>query len=303
MINRHFLNAFIMITLMVYPSQENLSAETASSSSDGASSSTGNGFCLRDNVSNISVKPNDAKGATLSFSQDRIKNNGNTWNSTGVLGYRVDINPYTSWLIPAVSWNVSRTAGSPDKNVEELEFSLPVTLKQPLYTNDPALLSLTARPYYLTDFSFADEIYGVEASAEFIGRLFGPQGLYLGGYYNPNQNEPIQYQLRAVPKIDYSVTQKGGDHTVRQPGDDWFRAGGMTSLDILFNNIFEVSVSYEYRGVVSGNGLNVHLFTSSGKYWLDPNKNVAIKLGYSKGQSLETAQNVDLLTLSFEWKK
>jgi hypothetical protein len=208
---------------------------------------------------------------------------------------------YWMWMTPAVSWNVSTTAGS-SNNVEELEYNLPATFVISPGSTKSALWYLTARPFYLTDFSFADEIYGAEASAEFTGYVLG-SSLYLGSFMDiPNTG--LQYQLRIVPKFDYSVTKKGGIHTTREPGDDWFRAGGLTSLDISFSKDlpFVLGVSYEYKGVISGNGSNVHLFTTSGTWWLENNKNLALKFNYSKGQSIETAQKVDLITLGLELK-
>jgi len=269
------------------------------------------GFRVRDNVASLNVELANTKGATLSFSRNRLKENGTSWNTAGAVGYRTTIDRTVSSsdggssktvIIPAISWMVSKAGGAPAVDVEELSFSLPLYLiVNPGYDRS-SLWMLGLRPYCTTDFSFSDRIYGAEASAEFTGYVPGTS-LYLGGYVTIPGTR-TQYQLRFVPKIDYSVTGEGGIHTTRHPGDDWLTIGGLTSFDVLVSPHLPLAlgVTYEFRSVLDGKGSNVHLFSPMGILWLDNLRNVALTLGYSKGKTLQTAQDIDLMMLGFQWK-
>ncbi|NTU53195.1 MAG: hypothetical protein HGA97_05740 [Chlorobiaceae bacterium] len=260
------------------------------------------------------MESDKAKGATVSFSQNRLQENGTTWNTKGAFGYRIAIARLSpepggsakTVMIPAVTWNVSKLAGYAGNDIEELKFNLSLSTKVSPACQHSCLWVIGMSPYYLTDFSFEDEIYGIAASAEYIGKPFG-SALYLGGFTNIKPARPgegVQYQLKLVPKLDYSVTGKGGIHTSRVPGDDWFCMGGSTSLDFRFSTEvpLQFGVTCEYMGVLSGKASNVHLFTPSGMLWLDHDKNIALKFSYSKGKTLQTARKVDLLTLGVELK-
>lgn len=269
------------------------------------------GFRLRDNVANLNVELSSAKGASLSFSRNRLKEDGSTWTTSGAAGYRMTIDrsglsgegtSSKTVLIPAISWSVSKAAGSAIGDVEELAFSLPLNYIISPGHERSSLWVLGLRPYYTTDFSFEDQIYGAEVSAEYTGYVPG-SSIYLGGLVTiPGTG--MQYQLRFVPKIDYSVTGKGGVHTTRESGDDWFCAGGLASFDLYVSSTLPLAlgVSYEFRSVLSGRNSNIHLLRPSGTLWLDRLKNVALNLSYSKGKTIQTAQDIDLMTLGFEWK-
>jgi hypothetical protein len=267
-------------------------------------------FRLRDAVSTLVLESDKAKGASLSFSNNHLMSDGSAWNSKGALGCLVDISnadaSAKTLMIPAVSWNVSKAASSEGKDVEELKLNYLISRKLATGGSSSGFWRIGINPYYLTDFSFEDQIYGAEASAEFVGKPFGGS-IYVGDFMNVRAAKPeekvVQYQLRFVPRINYSVTGKGGVHTARVEGDDWFCAGGLTSLGLRFSRDIpvELGVSYEYMEVLSGKATNVHLFSPSGK-WLFDNRNVALTLTYSKGKTIDTAQKVDLLTLALELK-
>ncbi len=246
------------------------------------------------------------KGATISFSDNRLKSNGVAWSSQGALGYSVgQISRFPeAVVIPAVRWSVNRSgAGSVNgtTDIEELEFTVPVSCY--LYTGSggsgTSLWVMKLRPWYLTDFSFDDELYGGEISSEYVGNLFGSP-LVLGGFQQLSGT--LSYQLRLVPKLAYSVTSRGGEHTARKPGDDWLNAGGLASFDLSLSPQvpFAAGVSYEFLQGLAGKATDVHLFGVSGTLWLDTNRRTALKLSYQQGKSLVTAAKVDLVTLGME---
>jgi hypothetical protein len=219
----------------------------------------------------------------------------------------------------ASEWNIAQVQTNHAKDVEELTFSTPVTLylSPGSWLNDDtvtrtsaadgpassALFLLQAKPYYLTDFSFQDEIYGVQASLEYVGNVFGSRVLYLGGYQNLGIGG-LQYQLRLIPNLDYSVTGRGGDHTTRVKGDDWVRPGGTGSLDLRLGlqtfNALDAGVSYQFLETVSGSGGYSDLFTTHVTLWVI--QNVGMTFQYSKGETPVATQPIDLITLGLEFK-
>lgn len=160
-----------------------------------------------------------------------------------------------------------------------------------------------AKPYFLTDFSFANEIYGVEANAEFVGSVFGSKLLYLGGFQNLGLGG-LQYQLRVIPKIDYSVTERGGIHTSRHEGDDWFRVGAAGSYDLRLGlktfNALDVGISYQFLQTVDGSGNYSDLFrTHCGLSFLE---NVGATIESPKGDTPVADKPIDLLSFGLEFK-
>jgi hypothetical protein len=169
-------------------------------------------------------------------------------------------------------------------------------------TISSALWVFQAKPYFQTDFSFQDEIYGASASAEFVGGVFGSQ-LYIGGFQNLGPSG-LQYQLRVIPKLDYSVTERGGPYTDRKPGDDWFRLGGTFSLDLRLGgesfNPLDFGVSYSLLQTVSGSGGYSGLFKTHVTWWVS--ENIGPSLEYTKGETPVADKPIDLLALTLELK-
>jgi hypothetical protein len=250
----------------------------------------------------------NAKGVTLSLSNNNLSKGHAAWNSEGVLGFPqqfIDdqsgagssLEVYIS--LPTISWKIAQVQGSSaDKNTEELNFSIPVRG----YISNRAVWSVTAKPYYQTDFSFGYGIWGGEVSAEPNGEVFG-SSLHLGSFANLGTSQ-WQYQIRVVPKIDWSGTSKTGVHTSRVIGDDWLRAGGLVSLEFRLGGVIpDVGVSYETLQNLSGQGKNCNLLSAYGRYWLNEHKDIALSLNYSKGSTLVANKKIDLLTFGLEWKK
>ena len=285
-------------------------------------------FRLRKNADNLTQKLEDAAGATIGYSYNRLQSGNGAWNSQGILDYPVSwSHQYTDKagksleleLGPAVAWNLAETQEADEKDVQELSFSIPATIyyspgRQKMTgtyeeniaaagrTIASALWVFQARPYFLTDFSFQDEIYGATASAEFVGGVFGSP-LYVGGFQNLGRSG-LQYQLRVIPKLDYSDTERGGPYTDRKPGDDWFRLGGTFSFDLRLGgesfNALDLGVSYSLLQAVSGSGGYSSLLKTHATFWIT--QNIGPSLEYSKGNTPVADEPIDLLALKLEVK-
>jgi hypothetical protein len=104
--------------------------------------------------------------------------------------------------------------------------------------------------------------------------------------------------------MDYSVTERGGIHTTRKEGDDWFRAGGLGSFDLRLGlktfQSLDAGVSYELLQAVSGSGGHSYLFKTHCTLWLVENAGATVE--YSKGDTPVSDKAIDLLTFGLEFK-
>jgi hypothetical protein len=295
-----------------------------------ASSSSLGPFRLRKTADDLTKKSlSDAAGATIGYTYNRLQSGDGAWNSQGILDYPVtwarEYGEYRAGrslelqLGPAVEWNLAETQQADGKDVQELSFEIPTIIyfspgRQKMtctyeeniaaagQTYLSALWVFQAKPYFQTDFSFQNEIYGATASAEFVGGIFGSQ-LIVGGFQDLGHSG-LQYQLRVIPKLDYSVTERGGPHTDRKPGDDWFRLGGTVSLDFRLGgesfNSLDLGVSYSLFQAVSGSGGYSGLFKTHVTWWLT--ENIGPSLEYSKGETPVADEPIDLLALTLQLK-
>ena len=292
---------------------------------DGASGSLGP-FRLRKSAEDLTKKLKDSRGATVGFSNDRSVGGGGVWNTEGALDYPIKLirqgglGESTELEIgPAIEWKLAQVQGVPKRDVEELTFSLPTTIyaspggrkmtgtyEENIVNagikNYSALWVIQGKPYFQTDFSGGYEIYGAEASAEFVGNLFGSP-IVLGGFHNMGTSG-LQYQLRVIPKLDFSTTERVGVHTTRKEGDDWMRAGATVSLDFRLGgevfNPLDIGVSYQFLGALSGSGNYSELFKPHATWWLS--ESAGLTLEYSKGDTPVADKSIDLLTLGLEFK-
>jgi hypothetical protein len=260
---------------------------------------------LRKSGTDLTKSLTDSKGATLSYSENQLQTGTGALNSQGILDYPTLWNLHQGGqgrsvqmgLDLATEWNVAQVQNNPSTSVEELTFSTPLMLylspgagavngASDINSASSRLLVIQGNPYYLTDFGFHDAIYGVQATAEFVGNLFGSRTLYLGGFQNIGPSA-FQYQLRLIPQMDYSVTERGGIHTTRKQGDDWFRLGGTVSLDFRLGmqtfNALDAGVSYQLLDAVSGSGGYFYLLQAHITLWLV--ENVGATIQYSKGST------------------
>ena len=104
--------------------------------------------------------------------------------------------------------------------------------------------------------------------------------------------------------MDYSVTERGGIHTTRKEGDDWFRLGGTASLDFRLGmqtfNSLDAGASYQLLQTVSGSGSYSYLFQGHITLWLV--ENVGATIQYSKGNTPVADKPIDLVSLGLEFK-
>jgi hypothetical protein len=284
-------------------------------------------FRLRQSAADFPKDLKDAKGATIGYSDNRLVSGNGAWNSQGALDYPIKLIQQGNLagqslefdIGPATEWKLAEAQGTSGKNVQELTFSFPLTAylspgrskmtgsyEENMATADNQIFSalwiFQTKPYFQTDFSIQHEIYGVTASAEFVGGAFGLP-LYLGAFQDLGATG-LQYQLRAIPQLDYSETARGGLYTTRKAGDDWLRVGGTVSLDIRLggtsSNPLDLGISYQFLGTVSGSGDFSDLLKTHATLWLT--ENTGLTLEYSKGDTPVADKTIDLLALSLEVK-
>ncbi len=281
---------------------------------------------LRKSAPELTKALRNAKGASVGFSNNHLIDGGGAWNTQGALGYPVKLffqhgqGKSTEFEItPVLVWNLAEHEGKGEYEVNELAFSLPVIVyispggKKMTGTYEENISAagdrgfsrlwiVKAKPYFQTDFNFRHEIYGMEASAEYVGYLFGSK-LYLGGFQNVSSSG-LQYQLRVIPRVDYSETAKRGIHTTRQEGDDWFRLGGQAALDFRMGEEYlkslDIGASYQFFEALSGQGGYSDLFSTYATWWLS--ENAGMTLEYKRGDTPVAAQKIDLVILGLEFK-
>lgn len=277
---------------------------------------------LRKSGTDLTKSLADSKGATLSYSENHLQSGSGALNSQGILDYPTMWNLYQGGqgrslemgLDLATEWNVAQVQNNPGNSVEELTFSAPIILyfspgastkngASDMNSASSRLLVVEGNPYFLTDFGFQDAIYGVQATAEYVGNVFGSRTFYLGGFQNIGISA-FQYQLRLIPKMDYSVTERDGIYTTRKEGDDWFRLGGTASLDFRLGlqtfNALDAGVSYQLLETVSGSGGYSYLLQAHITLWLV--ENVGTTIQYSKGNTPVADKPIDLISLGLEFK-
>ncbi len=290
---------------------------------------------IRKDSSETDKPLSEANGAKIGFTNNRLLPGNGAWNSEGAVIYPIvrewdlkgeSASPNGSSLLaelaPAISWQLAETQEQTSKDIQDFKFSLPMTFSYvpPAVRNEGAFdptapherrgMTIVSQiePYYDTDFSFHQRIWGSSASIEYVGPL-GP--LYLGGFVglwntdteSTNIGALLMYRLRIKPMLDYSVTDRGGDHTSRQEGDDWFRLGGEASFDLRFGgkkNPLDVGVSYRFMETTRGHGGFSDLIKAHATWWVS--QYIGLTLEYQKGQTPVSDKDIDLITLGLELK-
>jgi len=264
---------------------------------------------VRKSVEDLSLDLSDASGAILGFSDNRLAGGNGAWNSQGVLGYPIGGNleggpgtgkSTTIKLTPLAEWQLAESQQANAADIEELGLAVPITVFRSPGWKNSALWTVQAKPFYQTDFSGGHEIFGTDASLEFTGNLFDNK-IAIGGYQN-FANLPFQYQVRIIPKLDYSETHQAGIHTTRSVGDAWFRAGGLVSFDVRSKTInpLEIGISYEFLDTLSGSGGYSSLLAPHLTWWLSDN--LGLNFEYTVGDTPVADAEIDLLTLGLEFK-
>jgi hypothetical protein len=282
---------------------------------------------LRNSASDISKSLSDAKGITLNYSKNDLIAGSGVFNTTGIMDYPTLWNIYQGGKGKSVEmgvdftsqWNVAQTQNDQKKDVEELTFAVPFTIYLSggssihtrnlgsLGNNDKIASSgiwiFQTKPYFQTDFGFRHEIYGVEENIEFVGSILGSRAFALGGYQD-TRIQNLQYQIRLIPKLDYSVTEQSGIHTTRKVGDDWLRIGSLGSFDLRFGlqtfKALDLGFSYQFLQAVKGNGGYSDIIKARTTLWLI--ENVGLTFEYTNGDTPVANKAIDLLSLGLEIK-
>jgi len=261
-------------------------------------------------------KLKDVRGATLGFTDNRLIAGSGVWNSKGVVDYPIHQNwqggPGESleaiWG-PAFEWDIAQTEEDGMSGVEELGVSIPATFYwspgagfiREGETISSRLWVIQGKPYFQSDFSGGHEIFGSTVSAEYVGGIGGD--FYLGGFQNIG-NSGMQYRMRAVGKVDYSATERGGVFTSRMEGDDWFRVGGEFSYNLRLgaetHNPIDFGVAYLLLDSLDGQGGYSDLFSTHATFWI--NKYAGLTFEYREGETPVADQQVDMISLGLELK-
>ena len=261
-----------------------------------------NNILIRSSISQLNSSSDNAQGASIGLTNNNLIGGHAAWNSSGAIGIPQTVDDWT--IIPNVGWDIAQTQGvSSSKNTEAIDISLSVYKNLHMGEEYVSMWVLQARPYFQTDFAFGYEIYGGEISAEYIGNLFSASSIFFGGYHRLNSSPSLlRYQLRVIPKIDWSTASKIDIHTTRELDDAWLRMGWLASLDIRINDVVDVGSSFETLQKLSGNTGCANLFSSYLTYRPTDSSNFGITLKYEKGRTVQAMVQKDMLSLGIDIK-
>lgn len=271
----------------------------------------------------------NAKGATISFSDNRLEDSSGAWNSEGAIYLPIILTANTRGtsthigVLPSVSWNLQEIQEAGKENIDELNFALP------LYYDygggkTGSFFNAVLEPYYQTDTHFDGEIWGSTLAISYIGEIpflndpFAPPSELGQGArtkFKLNRWSGIGnssgYKVRLSGLVDYSETHQTSPYSPRQEGDDWFRVGLDTGIDIgLFRKdedgaAFEkaplvLGVSYKFLDTLSGDGGYSDLFSANLTWWMSDY--TGLTLEYQKGDTPVANELIDLITLGLEFR-
>ena len=237
----------------------------------------------------------DVKGASISYSDDRIGNTG-TWMTKGSVIYPIISERVFSDLavLPSIQWNRETDV------IDELTFQLPVNYsvshKVPEDIQWSSEFYLSA--FYLTDFDFDGEMIGAELTYEPIIQI-GKQ-FQTGNWHSLFGGTDITYLLRVIPGLTYSRILSEGLYIDREEKDDMFAVTGKLELGFM---PFGKHTSWDIRGTYNfmydfmgdSNGYSDQWSLSS-TWWM--HRNIGLELEYQKGDTALTNIEIDLVTLS-----
>ncbi len=239
----------------------------------------------------------DVKGASISYSNDRIENTG-IWMTKGSAIYPIKSDGVFSELtvLPSIQWNRETDV------IDELTFHLPVNyhvshkVPEDIQWSSEFYLSL----FYLTDFDFDGEMIGAELTYEpiiQIGRQF-----QTGSWHSLLGGTDITYLLRVIPGFTYSRILSESLYIDREKNDDMFAVTGKLELGFM---PFGKYTSWDIRGtynfmydfIEDSDGYSDQWSVSS-TWWM--HKNVGLELEYQKGDTALTNIEIDLVKLSLK---
>lgn len=257
-------------------------------------------------------------GASISYFDDRIEDS-QTWATEGSIIYPItrtwqrnnndqESPVYTELaLIPSIAW-------VRDTNRNELKFQLPVSyfvshnIKRRRDTQGK-LVGLQQwedyfqlKPYYLTDFDFDGMIIGAELTYEptiQIGSKF-----QIGSWISPFDESEVAYILHIIPSLNYSRVLSESSFINRKEHDDKFVIA--THIELKFKPFgkktpWEIGGEYKFLYDFSKDiDSYSNYWSTNAKWWFT--KNIGMKLKYEKGNIPLTDKEVDLTTLSVEFR-
>lgn len=274
-----------------------------------------------------------AKGAKISFSDNRLEDTSGAWNSEGALYLPIIHTANTRststhiGVLPSVSWNLQEIQKVGTENINELKFALPLYFDYGGGTT-ASYFNAVLEPYYQTDTHFDGAIWGSTLAVSYIGEIpflndpFGPSASEFGQEWGGTRTKfklnrwsgignSSGYKVRLSGLLDYSETHQTSPYSKRQEGDDWFRVGLDTGIDIgLFRKdedgaVFEkaplvLGVSYKFLDTLSGDGGYSDLFSANLTWWMSDY--TGLTLEYQKGETPVADELIDLITLGLEFR-
>lgn len=266
-------------------------------------------FKLRKNKDELTKSElSKVKGVSISYLADHNAGDADTLSSEGVLYYPFNwatgTGPSTMSLVvgPAVAWQVTDTDDA-KTGVQDVTFSAATTYHIEPKSDRSALWNISGSPYFQTDLAGGHEIYGAEASVEFVGWLTRNANdlLFLGDYSPVRIISGLDYQLRLIPQVDYSVTEKTGEFSKRTKDDDWFRVGARSSFDLRLPAYkVEIGAFFAFLDALGGEGGYSDKYTLRASWSI--NDNVALALEKTKGETPVSDKEIDTTTLGLEAK-
>ena len=261
-------------------------------------------------------KIRDAKGAKISYSDNRLKSGSGAWSSEGAvyMPFIWSAQPtlttdYRFGFSPAVSWNIQEQQGAGKADVDELKFSVPIHAD---FGGGPngRYWTTVLEPYYHTDTDFDGSIWGSTASLAFRGPVFGddgPHAFSLNTWKFLTRNS-TSYKFGLKGLIDYSETHSTSPFSKRKKDDDWLRAGLEAGFSLgLFRedempdkSPLVLNVGYKFLDSWSGDGGYSDLWNVSLTYWVSDY--VGFTGEYQKGETPVAKEEIDLITLGLEWR-
>jgi hypothetical protein len=271
-------------------------------------------------------KIKDAKGAKLSFTDNRLLDGSGAWSTEGALflpfiWYSQSQNDPKELnnpsidsrfgFNPAVSWNHQEQQKPETDDINELKFSSPVYYDTGGGKNGGYWTTIL-EPYYHTDFDFESSIIGVTSSLAYRGNPFGSgqYGLYLNDWhFFGERSNSGSYKIALKALADYSDTTNTGKYTTRTKDDDWFRLGLDAGFSIgLFredgtepdDSRVVFNTSYKFLDALSGKGGYSDLLSIGLTYWVSDY--VGLTGEYQKGETPVADEEIDLITVGLEFR-
>lgn len=267
-------------------------------------------------------------GATFSFSDNRLPDGDREWDTQGALYMPFDWihteftevpstganRPRGSThfhIAPGAEWKYHRADKEDGPDINELKLSVPFSLDTPVGTNGN-YLTVTAEPFYQTDFDFDGRIVGALGTISYRGKVPLLRKVNDWVALRPGPDQGLYRRIVLEGNVDYSNVERASNWISRPEGDHWLRVGGKVGLDIAYrpkhlgqspayerkSNVIDFSLSYRWMDTLSGNGGSSDIFDAKLTYWI--NDFAGITAQYQRGDTPVAEATIDLLTFGIE---